>query len=82
MMMMIDVDTHKVSLGGACRPGLQELAEPMFIRHTKGPVVTIFQIIAQHLLLSLPIGVRGAKEARGRSLVQLILKAPVGRHLW
>ena len=45
MMMMIDVYTHKVSLVGACGLGLQELAKPMFVRHTKGPVVKKFQII-------------------------------------
>ena len=78
MMMMIDVDTHKVSLGGACWLGLQELAEAKFVRDTKGPVVTIFQIIAQHLLHSLPFRVRGAKEALGR----LLVKPPVGHHLW
>ena len=38
---MINVDTHKVFFGGACRLGLQELAKPMFVRHTQGPVVTI-----------------------------------------
>ena len=82
MAMMIDVDTHKLFLGGACRLGLQELAKPMFVRDTQGPVVTIVQIFAHHLLRSLPVRIRGAKEARGRSLVQLLLKPPEGGHLW